>query len=71
MRLAFNYVNFVIESVLADRDGSYYYKNPNGSTYFNSGKGFSKYTAPNGNAGNPPPASDKHSDSKEHADVGS
>lgn len=26
--------------------GSYYYKNPNGSTYYNSGDGYSKYTPP-------------------------
>jgi hypothetical protein len=29
-------------------DGSYFYKNPNGSTYYDSGRGFTKYTAPNG-----------------------
>jgi hypothetical protein len=33
-------------------DGSYYYANGNGSTYYNSGSGnagSSTYTAPNGN----------------------
>ena len=28
------------------RDGSYYYANPNGSTYYNDGKGEAKYTPP-------------------------
>ncbi|THX51524.1 hypothetical protein D6D06_07328 [Aureobasidium pullulans] len=27
-----------------DSDGSYYYSNPNGSTYYNSGSGYSNYT---------------------------
>ena len=26
------------------RDGGYYYKNANGSTYYDNGKGYSKYT---------------------------
>ncbi|RYP93234.1 hypothetical protein DL770_000609 [Monosporascus sp. CRB-9-2] len=29
-------------------DGSYYYSNPNGSTYHNNGQGGSTYTAPSG-----------------------
>lgn len=32
------------------RDGSYYYSNPNGSTYHNNGQGGSTYTAPSGNS---------------------
>ena len=30
------------------RDGGYYYQNTNGSKYYNDGKGFSKYTSPDG-----------------------
>jgi hypothetical protein len=30
------------------RDGSYYYSNPNGSTYHNDGQGNSTYTSPSG-----------------------
>ena len=30
------------------RDGSYYYKNPNNSTYHDDAKGRTRYTAPNG-----------------------
>ena len=33
-------------------DGSYYYSNPDGSTYHNDGQGGSTYTAPSGNSGN-------------------
>ncbi len=29
-----------------DSNGSYFYQNDNGSKYFNSGTGFSKYTPP-------------------------
>ena len=29
-------------------DGSYYYSNPNGSTYHNNGQGGATYTAPSG-----------------------
>ncbi|CEI64637.1 unnamed protein product [Fusarium venenatum] len=32
------------------RDGSYYYSNPNGSTYHNNGQGGSTYTAPSGDS---------------------
>ncbi|ROT43654.1 hypothetical protein SODALDRAFT_44247 [Sodiomyces alkalinus F11] len=31
------------------RNGSYYYNNPNNSTYYDSGTGYSRYTAPSGN----------------------
>ena len=33
---------------LRRRIGSYYYSNPNGSTYHNDGNGGSNYTAPGG-----------------------
>ncbi len=44
------------ETSLSDRfllsfesDGSYYYSNPDGSTYHNDGSGSATYTAPDGN----------------------
>ncbi|KAI9656078.1 MAG: hypothetical protein M1821_005139 [Bathelium mastoideum] len=32
----------------AFRDGSYYYSNPDKSTYYNNGDGYARYTAPGG-----------------------
>ncbi|PKY03782.1 hypothetical protein P168DRAFT_344953 [Aspergillus campestris IBT 28561] len=32
----------------SNSDGSYYYSNPNGSKYYNDGKGYDRYTAPDG-----------------------
>lgn len=34
--------------LLFDRNGSYYYSNPDGSTYYNNGNGYSQYNPPSG-----------------------
>lgn len=41
------HLGFVL-TLLLRRDGGYYYRNPNGSTYYDNGKGYSQYTPPGG-----------------------
>lgn len=46
--LLYSQTSVVPKLTVITRDGSYYYSNPNGSKYYNDGKGYDRYTAPNG-----------------------